>query len=94
MTIDPEEAVSWLEKLGAELESRGFSARLRAAVGRTPCLHVINLAAPVMSETVMVAIDGDGEWCFYFPWPERIAPIRDLAAAADRVERVLAEVGR
>ncbi|MEU7691098.1 hypothetical protein [Microbispora hainanensis] len=94
MTITPEGAVSWLEKLGAELESRGFSARLRAGVGRTPFLHVINLAAPVMSETVMVAVDGDDESCFYFPWPERIAPVSDLATAADRVERVLAEVGR
>ncbi|WP_182884197.1 hypothetical protein [Microbispora sp. H10885] len=94
MTIDPQEAVSWLEKLGAELESRGFSARLLSGTDRAPSLRVINVAAPVMSESVMVAADGDGEWCFYFPWPERIAPVRDLAVAVDRVERVLAEAGR
>ncbi|MFC0860928.1 hypothetical protein ACFHYQ_01330 [Sphaerimonospora cavernae] len=94
MTTDPEKAASWLQELAAELKNRRFSARVRTGENRTPCLHVVNLAAPVLTESVITAIDGDGEWCFFFPWPQRIAPVGDLAAAADRVERVLAEIGR
>lgn len=55
---------------------------------------MINLAAPVLAENVLVAVDADDEWCFFFPWPERISPVGDVMAAADRIERVLAETGR
>ncbi|GAA4199894.1 hypothetical protein [Microbispora amethystogenes] len=94
MTIDSGRAVAYLEKLAAELEGRGFSVRIRDFEGLAPSLHVINLAAPILAESVLVAVDGDGECCFYFPWPERIAPVSDLLTAANRVDRVLAEVGR
>ncbi|MEW9532846.1 hypothetical protein [Microbispora sp. NPDC049125] len=93
MTMDPEQALTCLQMLAAELEGR-FSARVRVGEGRTPRLHVVNLAAPVLTESVITAADGDGEWCFFFPWPQRIAPVGDLATAADRIERVLAEVDR
>ncbi|MFF3671606.1 hypothetical protein [Microtetraspora malaysiensis] len=94
MVIDSQQVVEHLEKLAAELENRRFAARVRASHGRTPHLQVINLAAPIMSETVFAAPDSDGAWAFHFPWPQLIALVDDIPAAADRIERVLAEVGR
>ncbi|MFG1879314.1 ATP-binding protein [Sphaerisporangium sp. NPDC049003] len=94
VTIDGEKPGAWLQELATELESRRFSAQLRVRDGRPPFLTVINLAATVLSETVYVATDAAGECCFYFPWPGRIAPVSDVMAAADRIERVLAEIGR
>ncbi|GAA3120211.1 hypothetical protein GCM10010466_08850 [Planomonospora alba] len=94
VTIEPEKAATALRQLAAELEGRRFSARLRTKEGTPPCLTVINLAAPALADSVLVAVDADDEWCFFFPWPERIAPVGDVMAAADRIERVLAEIDR
>ncbi|WP_263407699.1 hypothetical protein [Microbispora bryophytorum] len=42
----------------------------------------------------MIAPDAEGEWSFWFPWPERIALVTNVTEAADRIECVLAEVDR
>ncbi|MFC0861658.1 hypothetical protein ACFHYQ_05030 [Sphaerimonospora cavernae] len=94
MTTDPKQAIEHLEKLMAELEARRFAVRVHAPPGRAPHLEVINLAAPVLAEKVLAAQEADGVWAFYFPWPQLIAPVNDISTAVDRIERVLAEVGR
>jgi hypothetical protein len=80
----PEAVVSPLEKLAAELISRGFDPLLTTAGGR-PALVVSNPDAPAMSENILV----DGQ-SFVWSWAERIGPVADLPGAADAVARVLA----
>lgn len=74
-----------LDQLADELSARGYQARLAAPSERRPSLAVRNTAVPRMAERVM-AEDG---W-FWWPWADRIAPVTDIAAAAERVSRVLA----
>lgn len=94
MLSDHDQAVDRLKQLAVELESRSFAVRLLTRPDQPPCLRVINPAAPVLSEHVLVAPNSDGEWWFCFPWPQRIAVTDDVTAAADRIEHVLAEVDR
>lgn len=89
-----EHMVEHLNRLGTALELRRFSVRLRAEEGQPLSLTVINLAAPVLSESVLAMPHTSGELWFYFPWPAPISPVTEVGAAADRIERVLAEVGR
>jgi hypothetical protein len=88
------EAVDHLRELGEELKHRRFIVHVRAPRGRPPALDVINTVAPVLQERVFTGPDAQGKLWFWFPWPAPITPVTDIAAAADRVERVLAEVGR
>jgi hypothetical protein len=74
-----------LEKLAAELNSRGYDTRLTVHDGQLPRLAVINPAATTLAETVMAY----AEW-FWWPWADRIAPEADVATAADAIVRVLA----
>lgn len=76
-----------LGRLADELAARGFEAQLITPGGRRPSLAVRNPAAPILAEDVLA----DAE-CYWWPWAERIAPVADLTAAADRVARVLAAV--
>lgn len=50
--------------------------------------------APALTEQVLAKPDSDGVWHYWFPWPALIAAVDDIPTAADRIERVLAEVGR
>ncbi|WP_405084749.1 hypothetical protein [Microbispora sp. NBC_01389] len=83
-----------LQSLATALEVRGFAARLRSGEGSSLHLFVMNPEAPVLTEHVMIAPDAEGEWSFWFSWPERIALVTNVTEAADRIERVLAEVDR
>ncbi len=94
LAMDVGEASEQMEKLAVELESRGFAARVCPAAKRLPKLRVINPEAPVLTEEIHVALDSDGVASFFFPWPQRIAPVNDVLTAAGRIERVLAEAGR
>ncbi|GIH72828.1 hypothetical protein [Sphaerimonospora thailandensis] len=91
---DPRAVYNALQSLASELETRRFAVRLRTTKGRAPHLIVINPEAPVLTENVLVAPDSEGAWSYWFPWPERIALVTDVGYAADRIENVLAEVGR
>ncbi|GGO26824.1 hypothetical protein GCM10011574_59680 [Microbispora bryophytorum] len=75
-------------------KGRGFAARLRSGEGSSLHLFVMNPEAPVLTEHIMIAPDAEGEWSFWFPWPERIALVTNVTEAADRIECVLAEVDR
>ena len=74
-----------LETLAAELQRRGYEAKIITPEGREPWLAVRNPQVPMLAETVLV----HAEW-FWWPWQDRIGPATDVPAAADRVLRVLA----
>ncbi|WP_433517820.1 hypothetical protein ACQP2T_21110 [Nonomuraea sp. CA-143628] len=92
--VDQDAAHQALLNLAAELETRRFQVRLRKVEGRPLSITIINVAAPVLTESVLTAPDTDGALWYWFPWRAPISPVDDVLAAADRVERVLAEVGR
>jgi len=76
--------VASLEKLAAELGSRGFEARLLTPEDRLPSLVVTNPQAAMLGDTIRTGT----EW-FWWPWGDRIAPVSDAAAAAGIIARVL-----
>lgn len=79
-----EDPAAALEKLADELAARGFAAPALSGHGRPPSLTVASPAAAMLAETVMA----EGGW-FWWPWADRIAPVTDVAAAADRIAHVL-----
>jgi hypothetical protein len=81
---EDEDPARALEKLAAELAARGFRTPALSAHGRPPSLTVANPATSMLTETVMA----EAGW-FWWPWADRIAPVGDVCAAADRVTRVL-----
>ncbi|GAA4154820.1 hypothetical protein [Actinomadura keratinilytica] len=81
--------IDYLEKLGEELRRRGLRARLTVPRDGSPSLHVINPAASVLTENILVEDGADG-WWYWWSWAERIAAADDVTAAAARVAAVLA----
>src|SRR6266498_2034595 len=86
---DPEpapepEPESALEKLAAELDGRRFTVTLIKSAGRRARLRITNRAAAQLTEDIYA---GDG-W-YWFGWSERIAPVGDVATAAEKVAHVL-----
>lgn len=86
---DDEDPAAALGRLAAELTARGYRTPVLTPHGRPPSLTVSNPAVPRMAETVMA----EGGW-FWWPWADRIGPVSDVRAAADRVARVLRADGR
>ncbi len=83
-----DELIAELEKLAAEIDSRSYLARVVTHAGRRPCLQVRNRQAAVLTENIYA-----GEGFYWWGWAERIAPVADVAAAAELVMRVLRAVG-
>jgi hypothetical protein len=79
------DAVAALEKLAAELSSRGFDPMITAAAGGWPALVVSNPRVPALSENSLA----DGDWVLW-PWADRIGQVTALGAVADTIARVLA----
>lgn len=79
---DPDSAVS-LEKLKAALGDGGYAFTLLTG-GRHPHLHVTNRDAAQLTEDIYC----DGRY-YWWSWGERIAPVADVAAAAQAVRQVL-----
>jgi len=73
-----------LERLAAGLDRQQYAVSLVSSAGRRPHLHITNRQAAVMTEDVYT---GDG-W-YWFGWAERIAPVTDVRAAAEKITRVL-----
>lgn len=80
----PDGGVADLEKLAAELDGEQYQARVVAHAGRRPYLHVRNRAAGVLTENVYA--DSTFYW---WAWAERIAPVGEVATAAQIIMRVL-----
>lgn len=81
-----------LEKLAAELGGQVYAVSLVTGGGRRPHLHITNRAAQALTENVYAGAGADGSWWFWWGWAERIAPVTDLAAAAQVITRVLGAV--
>jgi hypothetical protein len=78
------DAVAALEKLAAELSSRGSDPVITTAGGQ-PALVVSNPRVPALSENSLA----DGDWVLW-PWADRIGQVTALGAVADTIARVLA----
>jgi hypothetical protein len=74
-----------LEILAAELDARGYEARLIGRDGRPARLAVTNPEATMLTERVVAY----AAW-FWWPWADRIAPAADVSDAADMIARLLA----
>lgn len=81
--------VDRLENLADELGKYGLMTRLTTPAGRVPSLHVVNRSVSRLAEDVYVGRSQDGQWWFWWPWAERIAPANELAGAAALIARVL-----
>jgi hypothetical protein len=80
-----------LEGLADALTRQGLRTRLVTPPGRVPSLHVVNPAAAALAEDIYAGPAQDGQWWFWWSWAERIASGEDMAGAAARILRVLAE---
>jgi hypothetical protein len=80
--------VDELERLAGELDGQVYEARLVTAQGRRPYLHVRNRCAGVLTENIYV-----GEGFYWWGWAERIAPVAEVATAAQIIMRVLKALG-
>lgn len=88
---DAEEALGHLERLTAELRSRGWTVEVAAPADRRPSAFVAGPRLPALTENVIAARDrSDGGWSYRYGWGERIGPCADPSAAADALGRVLA----
>ncbi|HEY3733733.1 MAG TPA: hypothetical protein VGL63_07435 [Streptosporangiaceae bacterium] len=76
-----------LERLAAELSTRGLKTMLVTGDGRPPCLHVVNPEAAALSERVFAQAD-----FFWWPWAQVIDRRDQPAAAAAAITRVLRTV--
>jgi hypothetical protein len=77
-----------LERLAAELATRGFQAAVRALEDGTACLTVRNPRASVLAE--MVYAQGGSYW---WSWREPISGVDQVTTAAAILARVLRAAG-
>jgi hypothetical protein len=77
-----------LERLSAELATRGFQTTLRAPGDGPPCLTVRNPRASVLAEVVYADAGS-----FWWSWREPIARVDQVTTAAGILARVLRAVG-
>lgn len=81
-------AADRLQALAADLDKRGFGARVLATSGRLR-VWVQNRSVPQLSETVYAAPTEDGSWWLWWSWSDQLAPIDDVDTAAFKIAYVL-----
>ena len=81
-------AAKRLNDLAAELDRRGFAARVLASGGKLR-MWVQNRSISQLSDAVYAAPDGDGAWWLWWSWADQIAPIDDVGEAAFKIAYVL-----
>ena len=81
-------AAKRLDELSAELDKRGFQARVLVA-GDKVRVWVQNRSISRLSDAVYAAPDSDGEWWIWWSWDDRIAAIDDIDTAAFKIAYVL-----
>ena len=87
-------AADYLSKLGAELSARGMGCEL-VTTGWVPRLRLEipwrwvsgRFTDSAFGDHVVAAAFGDGQWRFWWPWIEPIAPVDDVGGAADHILR-------
>jgi hypothetical protein len=86
-----DEQLAHLQRLAAELSSRGFTTQLLSA-GRQPSVQVTNPDNGELTERVLCRPAGNGSWCFWWPWRQPIGSVEDVAAASGKIATVLRSV--
>jgi len=81
-------AAKRLDELSAELDKRGFQARVLVAADKVR-VWVQNRSISRLSDAVYAAPDSDGEWWIWWSWDDRIAAIDDIDTAAFKIAYVL-----
>ncbi len=81
-------AAERMEALSAELDLRGFSARV-LVTGEKVRMWVQNRAFSRVSDAVYAAPAEDGSWWLWWSWADQIAPIDDVESAAVKIAYVL-----
>jgi hypothetical protein len=87
------QATAHLTELKQHLEKYRLHARLLTPGQRLPCLRIINLEAPTLSEIVSAA-PLESQWWFWWSWAEKITPADQTGPTADRIRRVLAHTAQ
>lgn len=73
-----------LDQLSDLLRAKGFKTDLITPPNKRPYLHVCNPHAGALAENIVVAAG----W-YWYSWAERIAPMNEVASAAERINTVL-----
>ncbi len=81
-------AAERMEKLAADLDKRGFAVRV-LATGEKLRMWVQNPSAHELSDAVYAWPDRDGDWWLWWSWGSPIAPVHDVAGAADTIACVM-----
>jgi hypothetical protein len=78
-----------IERLAAEMQARGYQAKVIPSPRGPARVEVRNPAASVLRETIF-----GHAGAFWWPWRDPIAPISDITTAAQVIARVLATTDR
>lgn len=81
-------ATKGLEALGDVLNDRGFIVTVMVD-GGPPCVRVVSRETSHLSENIYAAPATDGALWFWWSWAEKLAPIGDVFATADKLAAVL-----
>ena len=81
-------AAKRLDDLAAELDQRGFTARVLVS-GDKLRMWVQNRSVSRLSDAVYAAPDRGGAWWLWWSWADQIAPIDDVSEAAFKIAYVL-----
>jgi hypothetical protein len=87
---DQEKAViEQLRLLAADLDKRGYPARVLTNDSGSWGCHVRNPSAPAYSDFMYAAPDEGGVWWLWWSWHDQITLIDDVDIAADIIAVVL-----
>ena len=81
-------AAERLHDLAANLDQRGFSARV-LVTGEKLRLWVQHRSISRLSDAVYAAPAEDGSWWIWWSWADQLAPIDEVDAAAVKIAYVL-----
>jgi hypothetical protein len=87
----PDEEVTHLERLAAELARHGLDAQV-ITENRQPLLKVANPDTPELNERVLCRRAEDQSPCFWWPWQQPIGSADDLETVAGKITAVLRSV--
>jgi hypothetical protein len=88
---EPDEVITHLESLAAELTRRGLAARV-VARGTQPYAKVANPDTPELNERVLCRAADDDSLCFWWPWRQPIGSVDDLETVVGKITAVLRSV--